>query len=87
MAAIGVESGVEGRERVRAHIGDIVLEFCQENSVFYMSELFQHVRDKVGRIAPDSPSRILRLLKSLGKVDYEVLDRATSLYQVLRVER
>jgi hypothetical protein len=33
------------------------------------------------RVAPDSPGRVLRMLRGDGSLDYTVLNRAKSLYQ------
>jgi hypothetical protein len=67
-------------------IQDIILDFSEAqmkrpgNPPFHMKELTDHVATKV-TVAPDSPGRILRLLKRTGFLDYKVEDRAKSLYR------
>jgi hypothetical protein len=75
-------------ERVNERIGAAVLDFCKEcaqtdHGLFYMEDLRKYVSERVGGyIAPDSPGRILRLLREQGKLDYTVLSRAESLYEI-----
>jgi ribosomal protein S25 len=47
---------------------------------FHVDDLRQHVLGQVAQIAPDSPGRILRLLRERGRLDYIVLNRRQSLY-------
>jgi hypothetical protein len=66
-------------------IQDHVLDFEREtknngNPPFYMRDLTAAVLAKVVA-APDSPGRVLRMLKRQGFVDYRVEDRARSLYR------
>lgn len=69
--------------RVSERISAAVLEFCGRTSRFHMTELVAFVRDRVGTVAPDSASRILRQLRRAGKVRYRVVDRSASLYQIV----
>ena len=52
---------------------------------FTMSELQAHVAARHPS-APDSPSRILRMLKQGGRVNYVVENRRQSRYRALPVE-
>ena len=93
-----VSSDREERARVRGRIGSLILEFCTERlkqpefeGTFFMEELRQFVETKVStdlprqRIAPDSPGRILRQLRQERQLNYKVLWRGQSLYQVLPI--
>lgn len=83
----------ENLERVADRISYLVLEFCAETvthnfSVFFMEELRNYVFDRVGgAIAPDSPGRILRMLRRAQQIDYIVLSRCESLYELTKVNR
>ncbi len=83
----------EERARVRSRIGKLILEFCTERvkhfeGTFFMEELRVYVDRKLaGCIAPDSPGRILRQLRKQGELNYVVLFRSQSLYQLKPVER
>jgi len=55
---------------------------------FHMEDLRKFVEQGVGgKIAPDSPGRILRQLRQEGELNYEVLSRHESLYKILPVQR
>ena len=75
----------EHLERVGERISGAVLEFCAVRKRFQMAELSDWVRERTG-VAPDSPGRILRQLRSVGKLNYRVVDRRASLYEVTRLE-
>jgi hypothetical protein len=54
-------------------IREAVKEYCQPGHRFYMSELTDWVRAKLGGyVAPDSPGRRLRELRQSGKLNYIV---------------
>jgi hypothetical protein len=68
--------------RVTAAIGKDVLAFCWfqgVNGTFHADELHKYVGDKV---APASADRILRNLRQKGYIDYIILDRRASFYQL-----
>ncbi len=75
--------------RVSARLADCVLTFCASRLLlcptFRMSELTEYVASEVPS-APASPDRILRLLRKEGRLSYEVVDRAGSLYKILSVQ-
>jgi hypothetical protein len=71
----------ENLERVTERIAAPVLEFCGLRRQFHMIELAEFVQARVG-VAPDSPGRILRMLRQAGKVSYRVIDRRNSEYLV-----
>jgi hypothetical protein len=77
----------ENLERVSKQIGDAILEFCRTraaNPRFHIDELRQFVAARVP-IAPDSPGRILRQLRQRGDLDYTIVSRKDSLYELTRV--
>jgi len=78
---------VRGLERVRTKIQDVVLRFCRRNLMrtFYAEDLLRYCRVLQPVIAPDSPSRILRLLRKEGIVIVELVSRTASMYRVLWV--
>ena len=89
-----VTSDREERARVRSRIGKLILEFCWElqarpsmsshNDEFHMEELRRWVEERVGgKIAPDSPGRVLRELRRKGFINYRVVNRSRSLYQLV----
>jgi hypothetical protein len=77
---------------VTKDLTDVVYSFCKsrfnrggEKDNFHMDTLRKHVAKVVGKVAPDSPGRTLRQLRSYGAVQYTVLDRSKSLYGILGV--
>ena len=82
--AVAVEVRVQlaERRRVAAAIGETILAFCSCHSSFRMKELKAYV-DKHHSSAPASTDRILRTLRQEGRVNYRVLSRSGSLYEVL----
>lgn len=75
----------ENLERVISAIGITVLKFCRDrgvNGTFHARDLHEHVGDGV---APASADRILRHLRRLGWVDYEIINRRASFYRVTSV--
>jgi len=80
----------ENLNRVRLKIEGAITSFASarllaNNVTFHMEDLLLHVREQVPFIAPDSPSRILRLLRQDGVIDYMVISRKNSLYRLYRV--
>ena len=89
-----IGSDREERGRVRSRIGSLILEFCRLTrrrfvvSTFHMEDLREFVEQGVeGKIAPDSPGRILRQLRQQRLLNYRVISRSKSLYRVVPVER
>jgi len=72
----------ENIERVTARIGRVILEFCEFRDTMYADDLRKYVAQKVGKVAPGSPDRILRALRQQGKLDYEVISRSKSYYRI-----
>lgn len=75
-------------ERVSSRIGAAIVGFCQRlgpGGEFYADDLRQHVLNAC-QSAPASPDRVLRALRQVGKLNYEVVSRSKSLYRVLAVE-
>ena len=74
------------RARVYEKIAPLILAFAEMRAGdrFQADELLRFIRTRDRTIAPDSPGRILRLLREKGKLDYVVIDRARSTYQFRR---
>ncbi|MET0653678.1 MAG: hypothetical protein ABWY63_14300 [Hyphomicrobiaceae bacterium] len=71
------------RARVFTRIAPVILTFRAERgfNTFHAEELRDYVIERLPDIAPDSPGRILRELRLLGRLDYVVINRRQSLYQ------
>lgn len=75
--------------RVSERIQGLIMSFARDRVVtqrcaFHMTELTSFVsRHHV--IAPDSAGRVLRLLRKRGQLDYVVLQRSLSLYEITKV--
>jgi hypothetical protein len=74
-------------QRVADDIASTILEFAKDRiarhrPVFHMEDLRSFVKRKT-TIAPDSPGRVLRMLRQKGALDYKVVSRAKSEYQIL----
>lgn len=81
----------EHLDRVASRIGEVIVAFWRERvkseePQFHARELLERVVEEAGiSCSPDSPSRILRLLKRAGRVNYELVSRADSLYRAVPV--
>jgi hypothetical protein len=79
----------EHLERVSTRLSALILTFCRERLAsqgsFHMFELTSWIADYLA-VAPDSPGRILRDLRSKGSLSYVVVNRSQSLYQLIAVE-
>lgn len=75
----------ENLERVNSRIEHFVLEFCRGHRQFHADDLRQYVA-REALVAPASADRILRYLRQRKQLDYVVLNRRESLYQVLWVK-
>jgi hypothetical protein len=74
-------------ERVSHKIADAVLFWCQwrlatSNPDFRMADLQAYVCEQIAGVSPDSPSRILRMLRRSGRINYVVVSRSQSLYRL-----
>lgn len=71
--------------RVTSRIGGSVLAFCRarEGSTFRAADLAAFVMQDCGG-APASADRVMRQLRAQGFIDVQVVDRAGSLYRVVR---
>lgn len=82
----------ENLERVSSRIGAAIITFCGEhlrdeaNPQFHAEDLREFVTRETGISAPGSADRILRNLRQRGVIDYRVIDRRGSLYEVLAVK-
>jgi hypothetical protein len=73
-------------ERVTERISRSVLSFFSFRKrmrvvEFHAEDVYRWVVHDCGYISPDSPGRIMRLLRQRGLIDYEVVNRAKSLYR------
>jgi len=69
---------------VSSRIGMSIIEFCRTEvgHQFYAEDLRKWVDLRAGPVAPGSADRILRDLRQRGFIDYVVVNRAHSLYQL-----
>lgn len=87
-----MEDHASNLERVSARIACVVVKFWHARSAsaepeFHAHELVADVLRVAPGTAPDSPSRILRLLKRERRINYELVSRRKSLYRALPLER
>lgn len=74
-------------ERVTSELAQRVLAFCEvrrkiNEPRFRADELREHINLSGVAVAPGSPDRVLRELRKRGLVDYEVIDRRRSIYEL-----
>ena len=77
--------------RCREKLAGAILAFCRKRlergqPEFHAEELLAFVGARVLGLAPDSPSRVLRLLRREGRVGYAVVSRKDSLYRLTGCE-
>lgn len=74
---------VENLDRVASRLQGAIIEFCDLycGRTFHADQLRKYVTTKVGVTAPGSADRVLRDLRQRGLIDYEVVNRAKSLYR------
>ena len=73
----------ENLDRVMSRIGQAIVRFCRLHRRFHAGELHAFVLQETGAAAPASADRTLRDLRKRGLIDYMVLNRRESLYQVI----
>jgi hypothetical protein len=78
----------ENQEQVAAPSCKRSLSFMRPGSrwgdfEFHVDQLRRHMRFSEGEIAPASPDRVMRSLRPLGALDYQVLSRSESLYPII----
>jgi hypothetical protein len=76
-------------QRIYGRVGQAILAFFAEHASqrFHLIELLRYIRQVVREVAPDSPGRIMRLLRRHGRIDYAVVSRSESLYEIRGVAR
>jgi hypothetical protein len=75
----------ENLERVTERIGHAILEFFKApRAQFRAADLHQFVEERVSRVAPNSPYRIMLALKRKRLIDYALISRSGSLYRIVR---
>jgi len=80
----------ENLERVSSRIAPAILAFLKEvfkrkDRTFYADDLRRAVTRATGIVAPASADRVLRDLRQNHVIDYRVISRRESLYEILRV--
>lgn len=67
-------------------IREIILGFCRARPLqqFCASELRHYVAER-SFIAPASPDRVLRALRQAGELNYKVVNRRKSIYELIPV--
>jgi len=82
---------VKHLKRVADRIGWFVRAFIDQKRahglMFTMIELTEFVIGEVPHAAPDSPGRILRLLRKQGKLNYVCVSRKDSRYAAVPLPR
>lgn len=73
-------------ERVASRTDGAIMKFCRNHQLFHADELREYVAASTGISAPASADRVLRDLRERRRIDYAVVSRRGSLYQVFRVE-
>lgn len=76
----------ENLARVYCNLAEPIADYVRElgrDGIFLMQDLRDHLLSLGLRFAPDSPSRILRQLRRNGAINYRVISRSNSTYQVL----
>lgn len=81
----------EERKRVSTRISPSIRRFCdhkyqQPDRRFHAEDLRGWVRRETGILAPASADRILRDLRQKGVIDYRILSRRESLYEITAVQ-
>lgn len=74
----------EHLDRVSVRIGRAIVAFCAEQGLFHADDLRAYVTANVGIVAPGSADRILRDLRQRGCLNYRVVNRRDSLYEMIR---
>jgi hypothetical protein len=74
-------------KRAQDRLGTAILEFCKlrrfsAGSLFHMDDLRKYLTDAGIVFAPASPDRVLRHLRTIKMVNYRVVNRRQSLYQI-----
>lgn len=83
-----IEKRIAKPKKVRTEptIGSLVETFVSKNTRFNAADLRKYIAFKLkGKPAPASSDRILRDLRAEGKINYRVVNRRESLYEVLPV--
>lgn len=86
---VAANEQTENLERVSARIEGLILAFARDRIAvqrphFHMVELTNFV-GRHQHVAPDSAGRILRNLRKQLRLDYRVLNRRQSLYELTEV--
>ena len=70
-------------ERVTSKLAQAILRFVESRQQWHAEELHDYVR-REAQAAPASADRVLRALRQDGHVNYRVVNRRQSLYEVIR---
>lgn len=72
-------------ERVESRIGGAILKYfsyLRPGEQFHVESLRKWVQQETGVLAPASADRVMRDLRQKGLLDYHVVNRRQSLYQI-----
>jgi hypothetical protein len=80
----------ENQTRVYDRIAPAVIAFWEEQKskvcrYFHLQDLVDFIKAQGLHVAPNSPARIMQILKNEGRVNYIVLKRSESLYEALEI--
>lgn len=74
-------------DRVSSNLASAIIMFCSCNHMFHADDLRRYVGLVIAsNSAPASADRILRDLRKKGLVNYRVVNRQRSLYEVLPLD-
>lgn len=74
-------------KRVKEKIAAVILRHYRPGLHFHMAYLTKAVMSKCAfPVAPDSPGRIMRMMKKQGLLNYTLISRPGSLYRWEKVE-
>lgn len=79
----------ENLERVSECIGQPILDFFNNNGTgaqFHACELHGYVGGRTGQLAPASADRVMRDLRKKKLLNYRIVNRKKSLYEILDLE-
>ena len=83
------DSQPEHLERVTSRIGKTILAWfrlirsSRVGCTFHMDEMVGYVQSEIGHVAPNSPARVMQDMRKKGQLNYRVVSRKESLYEVL----
>ena len=76
-------------DRVSGRLAAAIVDFfnSRRERTFHNVDLLAYVRESVGDVAPDSPGRVMRMLRREKRINYVVVSRSESLYEIISTDR